>query len=256
MESKKFFYLSGIFSLLIYGVIIFLIFVSINLKGPERFIVKQDTQYDTALIEDVLIEDTKVLDRAQPDQIPQDQEMKEEESKSQPAPSLRDIFSSIPNLDKEQEEKREEEEKRKREIRQKEREEIRNQQEQIRKLQSNLQDINKTLERLDTSIDITPEDALPNQDKGRYDEWIAEIYKILYRNWNFSFYQETSISVMVEITNQGHFSYSILRYSQYDEYNEQIKELLDHLRSETFPPYPNGKSFKIEVNFKSKERNE
>lgn len=273
MKRNQFFYLSGFFSFLLYCAILFSIFALINVKNPDHFIVKQDTQYDSIPIEALLLEDnSKEMETA--DAKTQMQKSSpttpnNEDMVPDPTPNLKDVFSSIPNFEarsakKQEEQKRLEEiEQEKRNQEAKKREEalkrkqiLSEQQEKIKDLQNTIQNVNKTLEKMDSAIDIKNTEALPQQDQGLYNDWIAEVYKILYKNWNFSFYQKTSISVLVKISNDGDFSYSILRYSQYDEYNEKIKQMLDNLKDEHFPPYPKGKTMVIRVNFKSKEKNE
>ncbi len=259
MKQRYSFYLSGIFAFLIYCAVIFAIFSIISLKNPDKFVFKQDTQYDVV---DVTLVDDKMESKEA--EAPKERLEEDAEQAQASAPSLKDVFSEIPALDQKNDNKQNQEppqevkndlKSKKQEIQQAMRD-LSKQQEDIKKLQDKLKKVNQKLEKLSASINIVAKEILPNQDKGKYDEWIAEIYKILYENWDFSFYQKTSISVLVKITNRGDFSYSILRYSQFDEYNEKIQAMLQRLEKERFPPYPNGEVISIEVNFKSKEKNE
>ena len=272
MKSDRFFYLSGLFSFLLYCAIIFIIFAAINTKGPDRFVIKKDTQYDSIPIEALLAQsDIKMPEMPKQQEAPPPPAPLEEETQEQEAtPSLKDAFSDIPNFEQKNAKKREEQkrleqkrnqekklqEAKRQEERKREQQALAQQQEKIRDLQGSLQNMNKMLEKMDASIDIKTEEALPNQDRGLYDEWIAEIYKILYKNWNFSFFEKTTISVLVKISSDGDFSYSILKYSEYDEYNQKTRAMLDSLEGEYFPPYPKGGSMNIVVNFKSKEKDE
>ncbi len=271
MRSDRFFYLSGFFSFLFYCAIIFVIFAAINIKDPDRFILKKDTQYDSISIEALLAEpDVKTPEVPQSQEINTPSMPSEDPQEQEVAPSLKDAFSDIPNFEQKNAKKREEQkrleqkrnqekklqEAKKQEERRREQQALAEQQKKIKDLQGSLQNMNKMLEKMDASIDIKAEEVLPNQDSGLYDEWIAEIYKILYKNWNFSFYEKTTISVLVKISKDGDFSYSILKYSQYDEYNQKAKIMLDGLEKEYFPPYPKGDSINIVVNFKSKEKDE
>lgn len=89
---------------------------------------------------------------------------------------------------------------------------------------------------------------------GKYDEWFASIKKILYAKWDNHFYESVSITVYITITDQGNFSYRIILKSKNSSYNTYMKNLLDSLSEEKFPPYPRGGQKSIEVIFKTKEQ--
>lgn len=262
MSKKNFFYLTGSFSLLVYIALLFMIFGLINLKQADKFIVKTDTQFEQIIPIEALIEQ-----EIQPKQVdlqskPKIEEEKEEVQESQKLPGLKDLFSDIPDWSEDARKQKEEQARIKKEQQKRHQEQLKiqqemlkQQQEQIRNLQSSLQNTNRALEEINTSIDIKT-DIPPNQDKGLHDEWVEKIYRILYENWDFSFYQRTIISVLINITSSGSFSYKILKYSQYDDYNQKIQVLLKRLEEVKMPPYPNGKSINIVVNFKSKVRDE
>ena len=246
---------------MLYLGLLFAIFALINLKRADKFVFKAETQFEHAIpIEALLLDDPK------PEIRPKPMEKQEERLETPALPGLKDLFSDIPDFRKNDEQERQEREKIERERAQKERlrrleeknkrqEEILKQQENIKNLQSSLQNTNQALENINAKVDIKI-DIPPNQDKGLYNEWVNKIYRILYENWDFSFYQKTTISVLVTITSDGVFSYKILRYSQYDDYNDKIHKVLERLRSYRMPPYPNGKTISIEVNFKSKVQDE
>lgn len=90
--------------------------------------------------------------------------------------------------------------------------------------------------------------------EGKYDEWFAEVKKILYAKWNNHFYESVAIVVNISITNEGKFSYRIITYSKNASYNAYMEGLLQSLTQESFPPYPKGKKADIEVVFKTKEQ--
>ena len=96
----------------------------------------------------------------------------------------------------------------------------------------------------------------PPQDlsDGKYDEWFAKVKNILYTKWDSHFYESVSIVVHITITNQGKFSYRIIRKSKNSSYNTYMQNLLEALRQESFPPYPKGDKKSIEVTFKTKEQ--
>ena len=265
MRQKRFFYLTGSFAFLLYLGLLFAIFALINLKKADKFVFKSETQFEHAIpIEALLLDDPK----PKPAEAiqPKPREKQEERQETPALPGLKDLFSDVPDFRKNDDQEKQEREKIERERAQKERlrrleeekkhqEEILKQQENIKSLQSSLQNTNQALENINAKVDIKV-DIPPNQDKGLHDEWVDKIYRILYENWDFSFYQRTTISVLVTITSNGAFSYRILRYSQYSDYNDKIQRVLERLRGYAMPPYPNGKTISIEVNFKSKVQDE
>lgn len=260
MKRRRFFYLTGSCSFLLYLALLFLIFGIINSKKADKFIIKTDTQFEQILPIEALVVDEPEIKTPEPEIQP---EVKNQDSEEElQLPGLRDLFSGIPDWSKDTEKQKEEQEKRKQEEQKRAYEEkkryqemLKQQQESIKNLQTSLQTTNKALENINASIDIKA-DIPPNQDKGIHDEWVEKIYKILYESWDFSFYQNTVISVLINITDNGDFSYKILRYSQYDEYNQKIKAVLDRLKGVKMPPYPHKKSINIEVNFRSKAQDE
>lgn len=260
-QNTKYFYFSGILSFCIYVALVFCLVASfISKKDADRYIMKNDTQYDQAVLVEALI-----MDNIKPTP-PQEKEMNvkveahpkeaKEEQVQETLPGLKDLFSDIPDYEGEikQKEKQRLEAENQRRIQEKQKR-LQKQQELLESLQKNFANMNQTLNNMTASIDIKPE-VLPNQDNGLYDEWIAKIYKILYENWSFSFYQDAVVSVLINITDTGRFSYKILMYSPYDEYNKSVIEILDRLRDVQLPPYPSGKFINIEVNFKAKAQDE
>ncbi|RDU68727.1 hypothetical protein CQA62_05775 [Helicobacter cholecystus] len=97
----------------------------------------------------------------------------------------------------------------------------------------------------------SPQDMI----EGKYDQWFAEVKKILYAKWNNHFYESVAIVVNISITDEGKFSYRIITYSKNASYNAYMEGLLQSLTKENFPPYPKGRRADIEVVFKTKEQN-
>lgn len=91
--------------------------------------------------------------------------------------------------------------------------------------------------------------------EGKYDQWFSEVKKILYAKWNNHFYESVAIVVNISITDEGKFSYRIIKYSKNNSYNIYMEGLLQSLTLERFPPYPKGRRADIEVVFKTKEQN-
>lgn len=127
--------------------------------------------------------------------------------------------------------------------------------------QSNSQELAKETSKLKNTLEQIWEKELeikssPPQDlsDGKYDEWFAKVKNILYAKWDNHFYESVSIVVYITITNQGKFSYRIIKKSKNSSYNTYMQNLLETLRQESFPPYPKGDQKSIEVTFKTKEQ--
>lgn len=127
--------------------------------------------------------------------------------------------------------------------------------------EKNNQDIQEETSRLknvleqmwEKELEVTspsPQDMI----EGKYDEWFAEVKKILYAKWNNHFYESVAIVVNISITDEGKFSYRIITYSKNASYNAYMEGLLQSLTQENFPPYPKGRRADIEVVFKTKEQ--
>ena len=91
--------------------------------------------------------------------------------------------------------------------------------------------------------------------EGEYDEWFAEIKKILYAKWVNRFYESVAITVSLNIAADGSWTYRMIKMSKNEAYNIYMDNFLNELKKEKFPPYPKGK-IKLEITFKTKEQNE
>lgn len=226
---------SGVLSLIIYFLILFVLVFGSNFSVPIRYITKADTQIEQVIaIETILEKSSKGDDSNQ-------------SSSALEGTGVKDIFSSISDEISPSEkipDNRDEIAKNV-ELNKKRRQILEDFQKSIRDIDSELQVIKNK------SIDIASKMPKPDISDGLYDEWFSKVYKILYSKWEISFYQDASVSVLLTITNKGNFSYRVLKYSRYDTYNESIRSLLESLQIEKFPPYPKGKSIAIEVNFKT-----
>ncbi|WP_120945542.1 MULTISPECIES: TonB C-terminal domain-containing protein [Helicobacter] len=120
-------------------------------------------------------------------------------------------------------------------------------------LQSSLNTIKTQLNTLQhKSIDF----QVPKQEqisKQEYQEWFQELYKILYGRWKLNFKQVASVGALISISATGQFSYAIVEYSPFSDYNQEIEHLLDSLQNQKFPPYPKG-AITLKVNFKTKDQ--
>ncbi|WP_121020267.1 TonB C-terminal domain-containing protein [Helicobacter vulpis] len=120
-------------------------------------------------------------------------------------------------------------------------------------LQSSLDTIKGQLQTLQhKSIDF----QVPKQEqmsKQEYQEWFQELYQILYGRWKLSFKQPASVGALITISATGQFSFAIVEYSPFADYNQEIERLLTSLQDQKFPPYPKG-AITLKVNFKTKDQ--
>ncbi|WP_231222499.1 energy transducer TonB [Helicobacter pylori] len=174
--------------------------------------------------------------------------------------SLENIFSSLndfqektdTNAQKDEQKNEQEEEQRRLKEQQRLRKNQKNQ-EMLKGLQQNLDQFAQKLESVkNKTLDL----QIPKQDgvdEKAYQEWYAQIYQILYKGWKGVFYHKASVSVLIMITKDGEFDYTILSYSDFKDYNKSVMTLLNDLKKVDFPPYPGGNMISIKVNFTTKE---
>ncbi|WRD61291.1 TonB C-terminal domain-containing protein [Helicobacter pylori] len=174
--------------------------------------------------------------------------------------SLENIFSSLndfqektdTNAQKDEQKNEQEEEQRRLKEQQRLRKNQKNQ-EMLKGLQQNLDQFAQKLESVkNKTLDL----QIPKQDgvdEKAYQEWYAQIYQILYKGWKGAFYHKASVSVLIMITKDGEFDYTILSYSDFKDYNKSVMTLLNDLKKVDFPPYPGGNMISIKVNFTTKE---
>lgn len=103
-------------------------------------------------------------------------------------------------------------------------------------------------------LTLSPSVMADNKKDSNYNEWINEVYSIIYKNWDIAFFRDTVFKAMIIINEAGDFNYIVQQYSSYEEFNNSITGLLEYLKTVKFPVPPDNKSFKLEVNFKTKEK--
>ncbi|GAA7761189.1 hypothetical protein HpCOL17_15830 [Helicobacter pylori] len=174
--------------------------------------------------------------------------------------SLENIFSSLNDFQEKtdtsaqkDEQKNEQEEEQRRLKEQQRLKQNQENQEMLKGLQQNL---NQFTQKLESVKNKTLDLQIPKQDgvdEKAYQEWYAQIYQILYKGWKGVFYHKASVSVLIMITKDGEFDYTILSYSDFKDYNKSVMTLLNDLKKVDFPPYPGGNMISIQVNFTTKE---
>ncbi len=219
-------------------------------KKDEKVVEKVVEKKDEKVVEK---KDEKVVEKNATDKEGDFIDPKEQEE------SLENIFSSLNDFQEKtdtnaqkDEQKNEQEEQRRLKEQQRLRKNQKNQ-EMLKGLQQNLDQFAQKLESVkNKTLDL----QIPKQDgvdEKAYQEWYAQIYQILYKGWKGVFYHKASVSVLIMITKDGEFDYTILSYSDFKDYNKSVMTLLNDLKKVDFPPYPGGNMISIKVNFTTKE---
>ncbi|MGL2767308.1 TonB C-terminal domain-containing protein [Helicobacter pylori] len=262
MSKSAIFVVSGFLAFLLYALLLYGLLLERHNKEAEKILLdlnKKDEQAIDLNLEDLPSEKKnekieKVTEK-QGDFLEPKEEPKEE-----PEESLEDIFSSLndfqektdKNAQKDEQKNKQEEEQR----RLREQQRLKQNQENQEMLKGLQQNLNQFTQKLESVKNKTLDLQVPKQDgvdEKAYQEWYAQIYQILYKGWKGVFYHKASVSVLIMITKDGEFDYTILSYSDFKDYNKSVMTLLDNLKKVDFPPYPGGNMISIKVNFTTKE---
>ncbi len=259
MSKSAIFVVSGFLAFLLYALLLYGLLLERHNEEVEKILLdlgKKNEQIIDLNLEDLPSDekvDEKVVEKNATDKEGDFIDPKEQEE------SLENIFSSLndfqektdTNAQKDEQEEQEEEQRRLKE-QQRLRKNQKNQ-EMLKGLQQNLDQFAQKLESVkNKTLDL----QIPKQDgvdEKAYQEWYAQIYQILYKGWKGVFYHKASVSVLIMITKDGEFDYTILSYSDFKDYNKSVMTLLNDLKKVDFPPYPGGNMISIKVNFTTKE---
>ncbi|WP_033791016.1 energy transducer TonB [Helicobacter pylori] len=260
MSKNALLVLSGFLAFLLYALLLYGLLLERHNEEAEKILLdlsKKDEQVIDLNLEDLPSDDKKeekVVEKNATDKEGDLIDPKEQEE------SLENIFSSLndfqektdKNAQKEEQKNEQEEEQRRLKEQQRLRKNQKNQ-EMLKGLQQNLDQFAQKLESVkNKTLDL----QVPKQDgvdDKAYQEWYAQIYQILYKGWKGVFYHKASVSVLIMITKDGEFDYTILSYSDFKDYNNSVINLLNDLKKVDFPPYPGGNMISIKVNFTTKE---
>ncbi len=260
MSKSAIFVVSGFLAFLLYALLLYGLLLERHNKEAEKILLdlgKKNEQVIDLNLEDVPSDekkDEKVVEKNVTDKEGDFVDPKEQEE------SLENIFSSLndfqektdTNAQKNEQKNEQEEEQRRLKEQQRLRKNQKNQ-EMLKGLQQNLDQFAQKLESVkNKTLDL----QIPKQDgvdEKAYQEWYAQIYQILYKGWEGVFYHKASVSVLIMITKDGEFDYTILSYSDFKDYNKSVMTLLNDLKKVDFPPYPGGNMISIKVNFTTKE---
>ncbi|MDR3178294.1 MAG: TonB C-terminal domain-containing protein [Campylobacteraceae bacterium] len=87
---------------------------------------------------------------------------------------------------------------------------------------------------------------------GIYDPFVGKIQDMLDGKWQETLYTSSGAQAEVEIkiNKNGDFSYSIVTLSYNSDFNLKLKDFLDEMRQEHFPPYEGNGEFSMKTIFK------
>lgn len=119
---------------------------------------------------------------------------------------------------------------------------------QLKDLQASAESLQNKLNTL-SNLTIS---ANSNQSDGEYDEWYAQIEKMMFQQWQQTFYVEEKLQALVHIriTENGIFSYKVVKYSGNAVFDDSLKAMLEECTQIHFPPHPKGKR-EIAITFKN-----
>ncbi|RKV25575.1 energy transducer TonB [Helicobacter pylori] len=261
MSKSAIFVLSGFLAFLLYALLLYGLLLERHNKEAEKILLDLNKKNEQTI--DLNLEDPpsekknekieKVTEK-QGDFLEPKEELKEE-----PEESLEDIFSSLNDFQEKTDknaQKDEQKDKQEEQRRLREQQRLKQNQENQEMLKGLQQNLNQFTQKLESVKNKTLDLQIPKQDgvdEKAYQEWYAQIYQILYKGWRGVFYHKASVSVLIMITKDGEFDYTILSYSDFKDYNKSVMTLLDDLKKVDFPPYPGGNMVSIQVNFTTKE---
>ncbi|WP_334085723.1 TonB C-terminal domain-containing protein [Helicobacter typhlonius] len=118
----------------------------------------------------------------------------------------------------------------------------------LKDLQASAESLQKQLNTL-SNLTIS---ANTNQSDGEYDEWYAQIEKMMFQQWQQTFYVEEKLQALVHIviTSNGNFSYKVVKYAGNVAFDDSLKAMLEECIKIHFPPHPKGKR-EIAITFKN-----
>ncbi|GAA8247496.1 hypothetical protein HpKG64_14700 [Helicobacter pylori] len=272
MSKSAIFVVSGLLAFLLYALLLYGLLLERHNKEAEKILLdlgKKNEQVIDLNLEDVPSDEKKDEKAAEKVEEKKDEKVVEKNATDKESDfidpkeqeeSLENIFSSLndfqektdTNAQKDEQKNEQEEEQRRLREQQRLRKNQKNQ-EMLKGLQQNLDQFAQKLESVkNKTLDL----QIPKQDgvdEKAYQEWYAQIYQILYKGWKGVFYHKASVSVLIMITKDGEFDYTILSYSDFKDYNKSVMTLLNDLKKVDFPPYPGGNMISIQVNFTTKE---
>jgi len=95
--------------------------------------------------------------------------------------------------------------------------------------------------------------AVLNKTKNETDPYFSKIYQMLSSRWNpIVFSNNPTARVLVNITNNGIFSFNFIQYSGNVDFDRQLKDFLIGESLKKYPINPHKQTTNIEITFQSK----
>ncbi len=276
MSKSAIFVVSGFLAFLLYALLLYGLLLERHNKEAEKILLdlgKKNEQVIDLNLEDLPSEekkDEKIAEKVEEKKDEKVEEKKDEKVVEKNATdkegdfidpkeqeeSLEDIFSSLNDFQEKTDTNAQKNEQEEEQRRLKEQQRLRKNQKNQEMLKGLQQNLDQFAQKLESVKNKTLDLQIPKQDgvdEKAYQEWYAQIYQILYKGWKGVFYHKASVSVLIMITKDGEFDYTILSYSDFKDYNKSVMTLLNDLKKVDFPPYPGGNMISIQVNFTTKE---
>ncbi|RVZ34102.1 energy transducer TonB [Helicobacter pylori] len=276
MSKSAIFVVSGLLAFLLYALLLYGLLLERHNKEAEKILLdlgKKNEQIIDLNLEDLPSNEKKDEKIAEKVEEKKDEKAVEKNATDKEGDfidpkeqeeSLENIFSSLndfqektdTNAQKDEQKDEQEEEQEEEQRRLKEQQRLRKNQKNQEMLKGLQQNLDQFAQKLESVKNKTLDLQIPKQDgvdEKAYQEWYAQIYQILYKGWKGVFYHKASVSVLIMITKDGEFDYTILSYSDFKDYNKSVMTLLNDLKKVDFPPYPGGNMISIQVNFTTKE---
>lgn len=127
--------------------------------------------------------------------------------------------------------------------------------EQLNKILQSTQSLSQSIQNLNQNIPI--EDTNTSQFCDTYKDYCNKLAELLYSNWNIKsgFDKVLSSIVIIKISKNGDFSYTIKKSSNNATFDKELLESLEQLKDVKFPTLDGINFDKLEVIFRNKKEN-
>ncbi|RAX54081.1 hypothetical protein CCY99_05220 [Helicobacter sp. 16-1353] len=125
--------------------------------------------------------------------------------------------------------------------------------EKLNEILQKTQNIMQTLQNLNENISIS--DSATSKFCDKYSDYCNKLAELLYSNWNIKSSFDTTLSstVIIRISKDGIFSYTIKKKSGNDNFDNDLEESLEKLKNTTFPTLDDVDIDRLEVIFRNKK---
>lgn len=104
-----------------------------------------------------------------------------------------------------------------------------------------------------TKKNISSKKQIAQESKFEKDPYFSKIYQLISSRWKPTiFFNELSAKVLITISSNGSFSYQFIQYSNNTGFDTQLKKFLESQTVLSYPISPSKASTQIEITFQSK----